>query len=325
MKTEFYVHGMHCAACEILIEDKLSTHTGIKNVKASLQTTKVYIHSDKQINSEELSKLVEEHGYKISAQLETVKKVNYKNLLIGFLAALAIFGAFLLLQELGIVNLINPSQVTLPFVFLIGVVASLSTCMAVVGGLVLSLSSSFAKEKNFVPLIAFHLSRLIGFFVFGGVIGLLGAAFVLNTTTYFVMYTVLFVVMLVMGLSLLDVFSFTKKAQLKMPKIFGKYVMQLQNKKGFIPAVLMGAATFILPCGFTQSMQIYSLTTGNFIQGALTMFVFALGTFPVLGLISFVSFKVKSKLFFTTAGFLVLMFAIFNFISGLNAVGIVQL
>lgn len=324
MEKEFFVHGMRCAACEILIEDKLSKIPGIQKVKANLKTAKVYICSDDGLSPEELSKLVEEHGYKISDTSEEPSKINYKELSIGFAIAVSIFGGFLLLQKLGLVNLLNPKQITLPFVFLIGIVASLSTCMAVVGGLVLSLSSNFAKQKNYSPLIAFHVSRVVGFFLLGGLIGLLGSAFILNSTAYFIMDVVLFVVMVTMGLNLLNVFKFTKKAHLKIPKHLGKHVLKLQNQEGILPAALMGAATFVLPCGFTQSMQLYSLTTANFIQGALTMFVFSLGTLPVLSLISFASFKIKSKIFFTTAGFLILMFAVFNFISGLKGLGVIQ-
>ena len=318
MEKEFFVHGMHCSACEILIEDKLLKVSGIKKVKASLKTSKVYICSDEEISPEDLSKFVEEHGYKISATSEVRSKVNYKELSIGFAIAISIFSGFLLLQKLGLVNLINPKQVTLPFVFLIGVVASLSTCMAVVGGLVLSLSSNFAKQKDYSPLIAFHLARIVGFFFLGGLIGLLGSAFILSGTAYLVMNVALFIVMFIMGLNLLDIFKFTIKAQIKIPKNLSKHVLRLQNQKGILPAALMGIATFVLPCGFTQSMQIYSLTTANFVQGALIMFVFSLGTLPILSLISFASFKIRSKTFFTTAGFLVLLFAVFNFVSGLS-------
>lgn len=325
MEKEFYVHGMHCSTCEILIEDKLLQVSGLNKAKVSLKTNKVFICSDKEISPEELSKYVEEHGYKISDSIEAASKINYRELSIGFAIAVSIFSVFLLLQKLGLVNLVNPEKVTLPFVFLIGIIASLSTCMAVVGGLVLSLSSSFAKDKNYTPLISFHLGRVIGFFVLGGLIGLLGSAFILNSTAYFVMDTVLFIVMVIMGLNLLDIFRFTKMAQIKLPKNLSKHVLKLQNQKGILPAALMGAATFILPCGFTQSMQIYSLTTANFIQGALTMFAFSLGTLPVLSLISFASVKIKSKVFFSTAGFLILMFALFNFLTGLSGLGLIQI
>jgi sulfite exporter TauE/SafE len=90
---------------------------------------------------------------------------------------------------------------------------------------------------------------------------------------------------------------------------------------------LLGVSTFILPCGFTQSMQIYSLSTGSFLTGALTMFTFALGTLPVLGMISFASMKfsktLQSGLFFKVAGFLVLFFAIFNLYSSILGLGII--
>ncbi len=91
--------------------------------------------------------------------------------------------------------------------------------------------------------------------------------------------------------------------------------------------VLLGVSTFFLPCGFTQSMQFYALTTGSFISGALTMFVFSLGTLPVLSLISFASVKFsknfKSGLFFKTAGFIVIFFAIFNLLSAFVAIGLI--
>jgi hypothetical protein len=90
--------------------------------------------------------------------------------------------------------------------------------------------------------------------------------------------------------------------------------------------LLVGIATFFLPCGFTQSMQIYTLSTGGFFAGALTMLVFALGTLPVLALMSFSSLSIKdgpkASLFFKTAGIIVIMFASFNILSAFDAVGL---
>ena len=94
-----------------------------------------------------------------------------------------------------------------------------------------------------------------------------------------------------------------------------------------IAALLVGVATFFLPCGFTQSMQLYTLTTGSFLTGGLTMFAFALGTLPVLALISFSSFSIqkssKAGVFFKTAGLIVIMFALFNLINSLVVIGVI--
>ena len=75
-------------------------------------------------------------------------------------------------------------------------------------------------------------------------------------------------------------------------------------------------------------MQIYTLSTGGFVAGGFTMLAFALGTFPVLALISFSSFSIqdssRSGIFFKTAGLIVIMFALFNLINGLVIAGIVS-
>jgi sulfite exporter TauE/SafE/copper chaperone CopZ len=328
-KCEFFVEGMHCAACELLIEKKLSKVEGVRKVDAKLNQGKVYIETEKDLKSEELSILVEKDGYRIVDIGGTKNKTNWREIYLAGLIALAVIILFLIVQKLGIVNLVSSDKVTLPFVFMIGIVASLSTCMAVVGGLVLSISSNYAKEGSKVkPLIAFHLSRMIGFFILGGVIGLLGSAFILTSTTTFLLNLVLFIVMVIMGINLLDISHHAKKLQIKLPKFLGRNVFKLENNNSAFAPIALGIATFVLPCGFTQSMQLYSLTTGNFLEGAITMFVFALGTFPVLALISFASVKfsktLQSGIFFKTAGFIVLFFAVFNFTAALVAVGIIE-
>lgn len=326
---EFYVEGMHCAACELLIEKKLSKVDGIKKVDAKLNKGKVYIQADRDLNAADLSKLVESEGYKIVNEKLDRKAIKYKELLIGLGIASLFVLFFLIIQKLGIVNLANNGgSITLPFIFLIGIIASLSTCMAVVGGLVLSLSSNYAKEHQAKPMILFHMSRIIGFFILGGLIGLIGSAFILTPTISFILNVILFVVMIVMAVNLLEVLPFAKKLQLKMPKFIGKRAMQVGETSHILTPILLGIVTFLLPCGFTQSMQLYSLTTGSFINGALTMFVFSLGTFPVLALISFASTKfsktLQSGIFFKAAGFIIIFFALFNLTTALVAMGLIQ-
>jgi sulfite exporter TauE/SafE len=91
---------------------------------------------------------------------------------------------------------------------------------------------------------------------------------------------------------------------------------------------LIGGATFFLPCGFTQSMQVYAVSTGSLVTGALTMFFFALGTLPVLALLSFTSFAIRARgqqgVFFKSVGLLVILFAVFNVANGLAAIGVIQ-
>lgn len=325
-KYTLHVSGMHCPSCELLIEKQLRKIEGIQDVHASLSKHEVTFSSGQTPDLNILNAPIETHGYKLSWEKTARSKSPARKLLLPFLIAFAIFGIFILLQKVGLINLVNPEKMSLPFVFLIGIIASLSTCMAVVGGLVLSISSSYAKGHHVKPMLRFHISRLISFFILGGVIGLIGSAFLLTPTISFILNSLLFLIMLIMGLNLLDVFHFTKTLQLKLPKSWGHAITTVKHENRIITPILLGAATFFLPCGFTQSMQVFALSSGDWLQGAMIMLVFALGTFPVLGLISFASVKISashnSRMFFRTAGFLILFFAILNISAAFTAIGL---
>jgi sulfite exporter TauE/SafE len=126
---------------------------------------------------------------------------------------------------------------------------------------------------------------------------------------------------------LLDIFHFTKKLQPSLPKGFGKLVLSVQKNTHQWTPFLLGAVTFFLPCGFTQAMQIQALSLESFWKGGLTMLLFALGTFPVLALLSFGAAPLKNGkragIFFKTAGLIVIVLALFNILNGFVAKGMI--
>lgn len=331
-KHTFHVHGMHCNSCVILTESELSALAHITHAKTSLKNRTVEISGNFGEQSaediaRELSKVLQPHGYTLSLEAEQKEK-NLGEFAVAVPIAILFAALFLLLQKSGLVHLGGFGRVTYGTAFVIGIIASLSTCMAVVGGLVLSMSATFAREGDKVrPQILFHLGRIVSFFVLGGVIGILGAAFSLSATATFILGLVVGLVMLVLGINLLDVFHWSKRLQPSMPKALSKHALGMTKLNHTLTPLLVGVATFFLPCGFTQSMQIYTLSTGSFMKGGLTMLAFALGTFPVLAVLSFSSFSIqkssKSGVFFKSAGLVVILFAVFNIINSLAVAGII--
>lgn len=323
---------MHCNSCVILTESEVKELPYITSVKSSLKHNSIEVEGNfgdktpEQI-ADELTQILKQHGYTLSLEKE-IKDKKWSDFKIAVPIAIAFLVVFIVLQKIGIVNLVNVTKVSYGTSFIIGIIASLSTCMAVVGGLVLSMSATFAKEGDKIkPQILFHGGRLVSFFVLGGVIGALGSVFTLNTFGTFVLGIIIGIVMLIMGINLLDVFHGAKKAQISMPKFISKRAFGLSKLNHTLTPLLVGIATFFLPCGFTQSMQIYTLSTGNFMNGALTMFAFALGTLPVLALVSFSSFSIKNNkngsIFFKTAGIIVVLFAIMNILNSLVVIGLI--
>ena len=331
-KYTFNLHGMHCHSCVILTQDAVKDIPGVTSAKSSLKHRTIELCGDFQNKSQEniiqsLNTELEKHGYKVSTE-KAKHFVKWSEFNVAVPMALAFIIVFILLQKMGILNLVNTNSMSYGTAFLVGIIASLSTCMAVVGGLVLSMSATFAKDGDKIkPQILFHIGRIISFFILGGIIGLIGGAFVLDTSMTFILGIVIGIVMLIMGVNLIDIFHFTKKLQPSMPKFISKHMIGITKLNHSLTPLLVGIATFFLPCGFTQSMQIYTLSTGSFLTGALTMLSFALGTLPVLALLSFSSFSIqkssKSGIFFKTAGLIVILFALFNIINSLVVIGII--
>ncbi len=329
---QFHIHGMHCNACVLLTENELKDIPNITSAKASLNNHSVEVVGDfgdktpEQI-AEELTVPLKPLGYTVSVEKQQ-RKGNWSEFKTAAPIALAFAVLFVFLQKIGMVNLVDGGNVNYSTAFVIGIIASLSTCMAVVGGLLLSMSATFAKEGDKIkPQLMFHGGRLVSFFILGGAIGAIGSAFTLNTSATFVLGMVIGIVMLILGINLLDVFPWAKQLQPSMPKFIGKRAHGVSKYNHTLTPLLVGVLTFFLPCGFTQSMQLYTLTTGNFLTGGLTMLAFALGTLPVLAMISFSSFSIqnnsKAGIFFKTAGLVVILFALFNIINSLVVLGLI--
>jgi len=387
---EFYVNGMHCAGCELNIERNLKKFNGVKYVDAKLNQGIVRVEGSFKESQEKLAKdftkLVKKDGYEILTEnIGNSIKVNWKEFIYAGPIAIILILIFFILQRSGLLSPDIDVSTSLIGVFVIGIVASLSSCAAVVGGLVLSVSANFAKQSsptsNLRAQIYFHSGRLISFFLLGGLLGFLGGFIpiewivsiifgllivyfvemrvgylfsdnkVLNIISFFLlilivaiasfvliemfsnlsqiesvfiarflMTLVVAILMIILGLNLLEIFSFTRYLQFKMPKAFSHTLLKTENINKWFGPFLLGSVTFFIPCGVTQTMQTLALETGSFISGSLMMFVYALGTLPVLALISFASInlgeKVKSSgIFFKTSGLLVITFAIYNIIS----------
>lgn len=329
---------MHCGACVLLTESVVSELPYVKSVRSDLHDHSLEITGDFGDSTDreiafELTALLKSHGYAVLAERISPRK-NWSEFRMAIPIAAAFVAIFVALQKMGIVNLINAGDVTYGTAFMVGIIASLSTCMAVVGGLVLSMSATFAKKGDSPksskadlvrPQLMFHGGRLASFFILGGIIGSISPAFTLSSSAMFVLSFIIGLVMLILGVNLLDTFHWAKKLQPSMPKFIARHAHGVSKFNHTLTPLLVGVATFFLPCGFTQSMQLYALTAGGFLEGGFTMLAFALGTLPVLALISFSPFSIKndsrSGIFFKTAGLVVIAFALFNLANSLAVMG----
>ncbi|HYM84201.1 MAG TPA: sulfite exporter TauE/SafE family protein, partial [Candidatus Dormibacteraeota bacterium] len=90
-------------------------------------------------------------------------------------------------------------------------------------------------------------------------------------------------------------------------------------------AATLGALSFFLPCGFTQAIQVFALSTGSPLYSAALLGAFAIGTAPGLLALAGVPVAVPSKArptLLRLVGVFVIGFALMNATSALRLSGI---
>ena len=334
-KTTYYVRGIHCTSCEVLIEKKLLEQKGVKAVDASVSKSRVLIeYTGEKPSAEELNQIFKKEKYVFSDKAVAENNNKIKETLIVIGTALLMILGFLYLNKLGLSGLVNVnSKSSLPTFFIFGLLAGVSTCAALVGGLVLSMSKQwqeiYSDKKStfekFQPNLIFNAGRIISYAFFGILLGIIGNKLQISFKIAPFLIIAVSVLMIFLALQMLGVKAF-RRFQFTLPKSATRYIADESNFKGCYMPFLMGALTFFLPCGFTITSQAMALLSGNPIQGGLIMLFFALGTAPALLFIGFSSVKFSSQSnlslrFLKIAGILVLFFAFFNINNQLNILG----
>ena len=145
---------------------------------------------------------------------------------VAALIAGGLVGLFALLQRSGLMNVIGTASAGASYgvALLVGVVASLSTCLAVVGAIVIAFAETYqaapgesAASAVVRPNILFHVGRIATFAVLGGVLGLIGGELSLSGRFVSVLTMVVAVFMLLLGLNILGIAPSLTRLGIKMP------------------------------------------------------------------------------------------------------------
>lgn len=168
-------------------------------------------------------------------------------------------------------------------------------CVGMCGPLALvATTQEHHKTPLFGPLLAYHLSRVLGYAVLGMVAGIFGAA--IQTTGDWLglqqaaariaggtmaLLGILMVLRLAAGNS--PHFLLPTKLQ----ALFGKLHQIARRQSPWMKATTVGALTVFLPCGWLYAFLITAAATASPWQGATVMAVFWIGTVPSLTVILF--------------------------------------
>jgi sulfite exporter TauE/SafE/copper chaperone CopZ len=331
IQKTLHIEGMTCTSCEMRIENVLMKLDGMIKAKAIYSSSNVYVTYDRsKLSIERIIKAIEKLDYRVKsgayfrAQIEGQNKMS-PGQAIGI--GVIILALFLIINNTVGFNFIPEVNQSMGYgiLFVVGLLTSLH-CIAMCGGINLSVCvrhnaqndeleqptrmngeplselKRSAKFSRLIPSALYNLGRVISYTVIGGIVGALGSAVSFSGTTKGIVTIVSGIFMVIMGINMLNIFPWLRKINPRMPKIFGNKIRGNTSKKG---PLFIGLLNGLMPCGPLQAMQLYALGTGSMLVGALSMFLFSIGTLPLMfgfgAISSLLSSKFTHKMFKASA------------------------
>ncbi|MDR0721661.1 MAG: sulfite exporter TauE/SafE family protein [Treponema sp.] len=302
MKTQMIrIHGMTCVQCQNRIEKTLKTTRGIEDAAVDFNTGKARItYTESVIRFNEIAEIIQNLGYSaLDAQDQSPGTGPGLTKIAGTL--LLMVALYMLVQALGMSRLtaafpLAEAGMGYGMLFVIGLVTSVH-CIAMCGGINLSQCIPAAAPREgkgrtqsgrltaLFPPILYNGGRVISYTAVGVIVGALGQAVSVSGHFQGVVQLAAGVFMVIMGINMLGLFQGSlgtalRRFNLHIPKIFAKKIdeKRVENKNPLIIGLLNG----LMPCGPLQAMQLYALSTGSPIAGGVSMFLFSMGTVPLM-------------------------------------------
>lgn len=295
IKKKLRIGGMTCVNCQNKVEHKLKNTAGVEHVAVSYNTGFAEIVYDSDIITlKDIKAVIEKLDYEVLPEGGD-SSVNIERI-VSLLVI--IISLYVLFQRLGILNLLVPSQLAdtkmgYGMLFIVGLITSVH-CIAMCGGI--NLSQCIPRNENgnesnsrlaiFFPAFLYNLGRVISYTVIGFILGLIGmligggSAGGASTLFQGILKIIAGIIMVIMGINMLEIFPWLRRFNLRMPGFLAVRIGRKKAANG--QPLIVGLFNGLMPCGPLQSMQIVALASGNPFAGALAMFLFSLGTVPLM-------------------------------------------
>jgi sulfite exporter TauE/SafE/copper chaperone CopZ len=318
METKIFVEGMTCGHCEKKIKMALEKLDSIQLAQANASKNQIIIKHHSVLDDALIDARLKAIGYSV------VKKDSYHKIKVAVMLLSLVVLTYVVLRygnRLKFDFLPNIRQnMDYGALFIVGLLTSVH-CMAMCGGINITQCNRYRHLKPSYPSLLYNLGRVTSYTFLGGIIGGLGS--VLSFSGQLRGYVTIAVsfVMILMAIKMLKLFQFPFPT-FKLPDFLKKPLLKLSSKGPYF----VGLANGFMPCGPLQSMQLYALGTGSVIRGALAMFYFSVGTFPLMFGLGFVSSLLEhrfSKHIMKFSGLLIFVLGLAMFSRGAALAGVI--
>lgn len=326
-QVTFRAEGMHCTSCEKVIELALSKLAGVDKVRSNFASQVVQVTFDPaRASLAEIFDVVESKGYHcvlIDRAIQRKELVNRGlGLLLGVVGILLIlYGGSRFVDRLPLPDL--NVQLSYWAVLVVGLIAGFH-CVGMCGGFVLSYTVKGAQQgiQTYWLHLQYALGKLLSYTLLGAGFGLLGAIVSFTPTLRGIAAILAGVFLIVYGFNMLHVFSVVRVG-FTMPRFLSRFVRKETHRatQPFVIGLLNG---LMIACGPLQAMYVMAAGTGDALEGAKLLFIFGIGTLPLMFgfgfLTSLVSHRITHKIL-NASGVLVISLGLIMLNRGLAMTG----
>ena len=323
-KTVWSVTGMHCVHCETAVVRAVYGLPGLKEARANYKSaTLTAVWDEKALPQEAIERALSEAGYGLRGQQ---RKADEAMRIVGIL--FAVIALYLLVTSTPLSSILSAFPVaqegmSLGALFLVGVMTSVH-CVAMCGGIHLGHSAEAGQNNGDVLCVnlLYQFGRIVSYTVIGALVGAVGSVLSVSNAVRGGIQVIAALFMLLMAINLLGGFSWTRRLSFHLPRALTVRIATLAHGRS---SLIIGLANGLMPCGPLQAMQLYALSTGSALMGAISMFCFALGTSPLMLAFGWVGGRLNARFgrpMRTASAALVLIMGMSMFSSGLALTGV---
>ncbi|MBE6472633.1 MAG: hypothetical protein E7Z99_03510 [Coriobacteriaceae bacterium] len=286
------VEGMYCDHCSSVVSKALQAVDGVRSVRMDGNVAWISFSGAPRAALASACAAVRAAGYdadpgKTIKPQESTAPARLKAVGTFALIVAAFVVAARALEALAGYNVFNAipaidSSMTYGALFATGLLTGLH-CLSMCGALNLAAATSgradtaAAKPKPSLSPIAYNLGRLLSYTALGALAGAIGGVVGISKEASTALILAAGALMMAMALRMAGIVKFS----VKLPKIPAFERLSARNRRSGTPFVI-GLVNGLMPCGPLQAMQLYAIGTGDAAVGALSMFLFCLGTIPFM-------------------------------------------
>jgi len=323
VKKIFRAKGMTCNNCEKIIAKQVKKMEGVKKIDIDYATEQVEVLYDPdKTDFDSIRKAIDSKGYICEEDIGT-KNLPTSAWILTVLGIIVVaYFAFQYLEEIELPQI--SQNMSYGLLFLVGLLTGLH-CVSMCGGFVVSYSTKGIKEgrKPHELHLSYGAGKTLSYTIIGAIFGLLGSIIAFTPMMRGIAGILAGLFLLLFGLKMLNIFPLLRRIEFRTPQFISKFTYW-QKKSHSDPLTIGMLNGLMIACGPLQAIYVMAAGTGSMIEGAKLLFVFALGTLPVMLSFGYITSFIGSKAthrILKFSGAIVIILGIFMINNGLALTG----